>query len=172
MHLFRRQFLTGSVAIAAAGVVPSRKAIASDGQIELKWSDLVPEEDGLALDALRDLGIVQHGQMSTPFDQTRSGIVTEEFNGQNVRIPGYLIPLEFADTGITVALLVPYVGACIHVPPPPPNQLIFVTTDTPYKSSGLFEAVYVTGLFGTSVTETMLAEVGYSIAADRIEPYG
>ena len=89
-----------------------------------------------------------------------------------MRIPGYLIPLEFADTGITVALLVPYVGACIHVPPPPPNQLIFVTTDTPYKSSGLFEAVYVTGLFGTSVTETMLAEVGYSIAADRIEPYG
>ncbi|CAN0590062.1 unnamed protein product, partial [Ectocarpus sp. 12 AP-2014] len=65
----------------------------------------------------------------------------------------------------------PYVGACIHVPPPPPNQLVLVTTDRPYENDGLFEPVVVTGMFGTAHTSTQLAEIGYALSADRIEPY-
>ena len=75
-------------------------------------------------------------------------------------------------TAMTTALLVPYVGACIHVPPPPPNQLVLVSTNMPYESKGLFEPVNVTGVFGTSAAETQLAQVGYALSADLIEPYG
>lgn len=53
---------------------------------------------------------------------------------------------------------------------PPPNQLIFVTLETPYAFRGLFEPVSVTDLFSSAATE--LAEIGYSIAADPVEPYG
>ncbi|MGB0423175.1 MAG: DUF4197 family protein, partial [Flavobacteriales bacterium] len=61
--------------------------------------------------------------------QSTSGQVTREFDGKLVRVPGYLVPLSYDGTGVTAALLVPYVGACIHVPPPPPNQLIYVTIE-------------------------------------------
>ena len=49
-------------------------------------------------------------------------------NGAQVRIPGYVLPLEFEGTRVREFLLVPYVGACIHVPAPPPNQMVFVRT--------------------------------------------
>ncbi len=171
MPVSRRQFFLSGVSAFSFWWAGGGFVRASEFEIELKWSDLVPKEAGLQMDALRELGIIQHGQMSTPFDQETAGVVTEEYNGRTVRIPGYLVPLEFEGMGVTAALLVPYVGACIHVPPPPPNQLIFVTVSTPYESGGLFEAVWVTGVFGTSATETQLAEVGYAIAADEIAPY-
>jgi hypothetical protein len=72
---------------------------------------------------------------------------------------------------VTAFILVPYVGACIHVPPPPANQLVFVTSEEPYESQGLFEAVWVTGLFSTGTTDTALAEIGYAMAAQEIESY-
>ena len=171
MQLTRRRLLHIGGATAGLYGLGCSGVQADGGRIDLRWSDLVPDEDGVALEALRELGIVQHGQMSTPFDQETAGVVTERYNGREVRIPGSVVPLEFDGVGVKAALLVPYVGACIHVPPPPPNQLIFVTSETPYESAGLFEAVYVSGVFGTSATETQLAEVGYAIAADLIEPY-
>lgn len=166
----RRGFLT--LSLASAGVAALLPVGASaESPIDIDWSDLVPESGGTAMDALRELGIVQHGQLTTPWDQELGGQVTDEYDGLLVRIPGYLVPLDFSGKGVTAALLVPYVGACIHVPPPPPNQLIFLTAKDPYRSGGLFEAVYVTGLFGAAATGTELAEVGYAMSESRIEPY-
>lgn len=167
----RRRFVSHGLVAGVLMVMRPGHAWASDEVIDLEWSDLLPENSGIDIEALRSLGIVQHGQLTTAFDQKTAGVVTEAYNGKSVRIPGYLIPLEFQGTGMTTALLVPYVGACIHVPPPPPNQLIFVTTAEPYESLGLFEPVFVTGAFNTMATETQLAEVGYMISAGRIEPY-
>jgi hypothetical protein len=145
---------------------------AADSPIDIDWSDLIPESGGDALNELRARGVIQHGEMSTPSDQNTGGQVTNAYNGKLVRIPGYLVPLEYEGSGVTAALLVPYVGACVHVPPPPPNQLVYVTTGDPYESIGLFEPVYVTGMFGTAATATQLAEVGYALSADLIESYG
>ena len=88
-----------------------------------------------------------------------------------MRIPGFIVPIDYSGTGVTAFILVPYVGACVHVPPPPANQLVFVTTPKPYENSGLFEAVNVTGIFGVSTISTQLAEVGYALSADKIEPF-
>jgi hypothetical protein len=60
----------------------------------------------------------------------------------------------------------------VHVPPPPANQLVFVTTEDPYESSGMFEPVNVIGMFGVSSISTQLADVAYALSADRIVPFG
>ena len=107
--------------------------------------------------------------------------VVEELNGQRVRIPGYLLPLEMSGTKVTEFLLVPYVGACIHVPPPPPNQIILVkiAAGEGYDSKKLYEPVWVTGVISVQsmVKDLFLVDgkagidIGYSMQANRIEPY-
>ena len=99
--------------------------------------------------------------------------------GKLVRIPGYLLPLSFNDELAIEFLLVPYVGACIHVPPPPPNQIIYVTYKTGYKSEGLYAPIWVTGQLQIEQSEPELflgdgsekIPVGYRLQADIVEPY-
>lgn len=76
----------------------------------------------------------------------RRGALTEQkYDSERVAIAGYLLPLDFDPNGTTEFLLVPYFGACIHEPPPPPNQIIYVKSSAPFAVGNLFEAVMVTG---------------------------
>lgn len=167
----RRYFLSRSA--AAVGILAASSAAlqADTAPIELEWDDLVPGSEGTTMEQLRLKGVIQHGELSTPFDQETAAEVTTDYNGKLVRIPGYLVPLDVEGRSVKTALLVPYVGACIHVPPPPPNQLILITAETPYQSRSLFEPVWVVGTFGTAAASTELAEVGYTLAAQEIAPY-
>jgi hypothetical protein len=107
--------------------------------------------------------------------------IVEELNGQRVRIPGYLLPLEVSATKVTEFLLVPYVGACIHVPPPPSNQIIYVKIgrNKSYKSKNLYEPVWVTGVIAAKsmvkdlylVDGSAGVDTGYSMQATHIELY-
>jgi hypothetical protein len=156
------------LSMLGALVVLPRQGVASE-VIELHWADLVPEGAPAIPDALQ--GFVDHGGASLLNQQPASTGVRDDWNGRTIRMPGYIVPIDYAGEGVTTFILVPYVGACIHVPPPPANQLVLVTTEEPYMSSGLFEPVYVTGIFGTSETSTELAQVGYEMAALKVEPY-
>jgi hypothetical protein len=71
--------------------------------------------------------------------------VNEALVGETVRIPGYVVPLEFADQKTVEFLLVPTAGACIHTPPPPANQLVHVRYPKGVKVKGLYDAVWVKG---------------------------
>jgi len=112
--------------------------------------------------------------------EIRTAIV-EELNGQRVRIPGYLLPLEISGSKVTEFLLVPYIGACIHVPPPPPNQIVHVNVvqKEGYNSKKLYEPVWVTGVISAKsmVKDLYLADgsaginIGYAMQANHIEPY-
>ncbi len=167
----RRQVLIGLGASLASAGLSVGGLSASDAPVELDWSDLVPDtSDPFQVPDIAR-GVVGHGQISTPQTQSSIDDVTTKYNGKIVRLPGYVVPLDYTGVGVTSLLLVPYVGACIHVPPPPPNQLVFVTTDQPYEFAGLFEAVWVTGVLNAGVSSTELAEVGYSIANGEVEPY-
>ncbi len=107
--------------------------------------------------------------------------VVAELNGRNVRIPGYLLPLEISSEKVTEFLLVPYVGACIHVPPPPPNQIIHVKVlqKGGYKNETIYEPVWVTGkINATSMDKELFfvdgsanIDIGYAMQANHIEPY-
>ncbi|MEI7967555.1 MAG: DUF3299 domain-containing protein [Betaproteobacteria bacterium] len=99
--------------------------------------------------------------------------------GQLVRLPGYVLPLEISGRQVTEFLLVPWVGACIHTPPPPANQIVHVKTDTPFELSGMFMAVWVTGRMSTTGGRRSLTlvdgssdiDIGYALRASRVEAY-
>jgi uncharacterized protein len=95
--------------------------------------------------------------------------VVTDLDGKRVRIGGYVVPLDFEATNVKEFLLVPFVGACIHVPPPPPNQIIYVKTAKGFDVAGSFDPVYVTGTLKVASQYTGLAETGYAIDADKVE---
>jgi hypothetical protein len=155
------------VLVGAALAIP--RVGYADSVVDLNWNDLLPEGQSSVPQALQ--GLIPHDSADLASQQPESTGIRTDWNGKTVRLPGYMIPIDFSGTGVTAFILAPFVGACVHVPPPPANQLVFVTTDKPYESSGLFEAVNVTGMFGTSSLATQLAEIGYALSADRIEPF-
>ena len=107
--------------------------------------------------------------------------VVPELNGQTIRMPGFVLPLEYAGKKVTEFLLVPWVGACIHTPPPPANQIVHVVVDENMarESTGLFEPVSVTGtMFTENVSKSLYLvdgssdiNVGYTMQANMVEPY-
>ncbi|EAQ02147.1 hypothetical protein OB2597_21021 [Pseudooceanicola batsensis HTCC2597] len=159
----RRAVLLG---LAAAGLASRGLA---ETVVDLEWRDLLPEDDPSLPGNLA--GIVPHEESSLAAQQPASSGIRTDWNGQIVRLSGFIVPIDHKGTGVTAFILVPYVGACVHVPPPPANQLVFVTTGTPYESSGMFEAVTVTGMFGTASTSTQLAEIGYALSAEEIRAF-
>ena len=106
--------------------------------------------------------------------------LVQELDGRIIQIPGYALPLEFSDAAVTEFLLVPYVGACIHSPPPPPNQIVHVRSRKGFQLSQLYMPVWVTGLMTTEsstqdltyVDGTAPIDAGYRLMAEGIEPYG
>lgn len=111
--------------------------------------------------------------------EERNKQVVKELDGESVKIAGYLLPLEYSDKGEKEFLLVPYVGACIHSPAPPPNQIVFVELNQTFKADDLYAAVWVTGTLRTKVSTKALSyvdgsadiPVGYTLEAKLIEEY-
>ena len=128
------------------------------------------EEAGIDVDGLlaTRMKIIERGRAVNPL-----------LNGQNVRLPGYLLPLEFSGKQVSEFLLVPWVGACIHTPPPPPNQIVHVKPEKPIEMSGMFAPVWVTGQMTTSAIKKSLSlvdgsadiDIGYALRASVVEPY-
>ena len=111
--------------------------------------------------------------------RAQANSVVEELNGKSIRMPGYVLPVEFDGQKVTEFFLVPYVGACIHVPPPPPNQMVYVNSDVGIETKGLFDPVWVEGTISTTgKTNPWTAfdgvldiTAGYTMQADGVEPY-
>ena len=103
----------------------------------------------------------------------------DTYNTKRISIAGYLLPLEFDKRGVTEFLLVPYVGACIHVPPPPINQTVFVHMNKRYKINGLFDPVWVSGRMKNTLVQKKLSlvdgngriQAGYSLSGDAVIAY-
>jgi hypothetical protein len=102
-----------------------------------------------------------------------------KLDGQFVKIPGYALPLEFDGVAVQDFLLVPYVGACIHVPPPPLNQMVFVKLSEPYVLESLFAPVWITGRITVKSEHRILpvsdgkipVTAGYTIEGAKVEAY-
>ena len=112
--------------------------------------------------------------------EAKLGLTNKELDGKVVRIPGYLLPLEFDEDKIIEFFLVPYVGACIHTPPPPPNQIVHVRVEGGYTSFGeLFTPIWVDGVIRSERKSSNLSFVdgasdipsGYMLDAINIELY-
>ena len=165
MKLSRRTLIKISTAIIALPRVVSAAA-----PREITWDDLIPP--GVPYSE-----IIAEGELDEENDYWRP-IFDENSTKLNpaladayIKMPGFIIPIDISADGVTSFILVPYVGACIHVPPPPPNQLVFVTTKVPWPSERLWEAVWVIGTMQNKVQYTEVADTGYELEADWIEIY-
>ncbi len=111
--------------------------------------------------------------------ERRSQAVVGELEGQIIRMPGYALPLEYTEGGVKEFLLVPYVGACIHVPPPPPNQMVFVRLSEEFVIDDLYAPVWITGRMTVQRSNQALSFVdgqsevatGYTLDGIAVEPY-
>lgn len=105
--------------------------------------------------------------------------VVPELDGQNISIPGYALPLDYSGKRITEFLLVPWVGACIHTPPPPPNQIVYVKVEEGFASKGQFTPVVISGQISVEQLTTNLylkdgsgdIDVGYTLLASDVSLY-
>ncbi|MCC5887541.1 MAG: DUF3299 domain-containing protein [Gammaproteobacteria bacterium] len=142
----------------------------------LRWPDLIPEH--LASTPIRPPVIDHDGppsltQLSPWGDLSMEELLVHELDGRDVRLAGYLVPLHMdAQQRIDEFLLVPYFGACIHVPPPPPNQVVHVTTTVGLDPARMHMAWVIEGKFSVSTRRSPLADAGYTIEAREIRLFG
>lgn len=172
------QDLESSNRLATAGAAANDAT--NRGLREIGWEELMPEgeEERLAelyqeqMAMLYSGAPVSEGSAADQMIQIGTFNIVPELNDLKVRIPGYTVPFDFgADAEITEFLLVPYYGACLHAPPPPPNQTIFVQTDEPIKLKDLAQAVWIEGTLHTQVQTSDLADAAYTIKLDRMTVY-
>lgn len=155
---------------------------ASDKVRELEWDDLMPIDwnpvaiiekalNGRQASELMD-GSPEAQRFLTEYNAAMSTApVVEALDGQRVRLAGFALPLEFGGMEVTEFLLVPYFGACIHTPPPPANQIVYVKTEKPYPVTGLYDAVQVTGTLQAKSYLNLLGDAGYTMEVKEVEPF-
>jgi len=156
----------------------------------VEWVDLMPKEDLNALLAppsyVTDVedgsfedeisNQIQNALGAASDDRYQQALVSTriipEMEGQAIRIPGFIVPLEFSDEQtITQFFLVPFFGACIHVPPPPPNQIIFVNYPKGLKLDALYDPFWISGVLKTTLVENEMATAAYSMQMQSFEAY-
>jgi hypothetical protein len=180
-------------AVIAVLLLPATARAAGTGAaVDLVWGQLVPPAARPPAPDIKSKGFLAGARPRNPADNgaplipqspeagwmsyrsqqpgtDEAPAVVAELDGKRVRIGGYVVPLDFDATKIKEFLLVPFVGACIHVPPPPPNQIIYVKAGEGFEVTGQFDPVYVTGTLKTARQFTGLAATGYTMEADRVE---
>ncbi len=158
----------------------------------ISWDALIPEEDLEALSNPPDYivkvtdGSVEDqiasavesamnsdSQVDEIYEQALiSTAIIGAMDGKNIRIPGFVVPVEFtSDQKVSSFFLVPYFGACLHLPPPPPNQIIYIESEQGIVLEGLYDAVWVSGQLSAELFEDQIATSAYTMTLNSIELY-
>ena len=179
---------------AAAAAADSNDTVLTDTDNlvfeTIEWPDLMPPEilaillnppeyiaeieDGSAEDQISSQ--IKSGAKQSEEDAYQQALVSTDVNealdGALIRIPGFVVPLEFdEEQTISQFFLVPYFGACLHMPPPPPNQIILVNAPKGIQMSALYDPFWIEGQLSTSFQENDMATSAYAMQLQRIEPY-
>ncbi len=165
----------GPAAPASSAAAPAKSETAPR---TLEWDDLMPADFDLGA-PFRDFDAslltdddprakAKLAELRKLWDEAP---VVAALDGTQVRLPGFAVPLDLDEQHTTRFLLVPYVGACIHVPPPPLNQTVLVEAPQGATIHGLFDPVWVTGRMSVQRATTELASAGYTLTATAVEPY-
>lgn len=137
----------------------------------LQWSELIPPG---APAAPEPIPLHQEDDESGPPARQliTDAPVDTTLNGEEIKLPGYIVPLDIDASGKTTAFfLVPYYGACIHVPPPPSNQIIYVESDKGVAIDELYQPYWIEGPLAVQPFDGGMARTGYRLRAKRIYPY-
>lgn len=149
---------------------------------ETDWLQLLPEEDRLALESMPEISHDTPEQSSEFYNpgglkqQAKdlpavmySAKTVAAFDGKQIRLGGYPVPLETdAEGRSTLFFLVPYPGACIHVPPPPPNQLVLVRYPKGIELEDIYAPLWVSGTLKVEPVSNELADAAYALDAGQV----
>ncbi|MBO1255012.1 DUF3299 domain-containing protein [Alteromonas sp. 5E99-2] len=157
---------------------------------EIEWTELMPADDLIALlnppeqilgiedgsqqDSFSSFALRQSDDEGTRrFKQALTSTnVVPEFDKKAIRLPGFVVPLGFNESQkVTEFFIVPYFGACLHLPPPPPNQIVYATSDLGIDVDDLYQPFWFEG---TIIIETVTNEMGlsaYKMALDNVEEF-
>jgi hypothetical protein len=159
---------------SAAAKSARPKAKQKPGEVlDLDWKDLLPEDERAHYSAAAPPP--QHGPLGEggpPAVQKQTTTFNADLADLVVRLPGFVVPIGTPRNGmITEFFLVPYIGACIHVPPPPPNQMVYVTSANGIPADAIHEAYWVTGKMRVESRATPLGTAAYAVAASKVDLY-
>jgi len=116
--------------------------------------------------------LISEGSAQDTMEQIGTYNVVSSLNGERIRIPGYIVPLDFsAKSEHAEFLLVPYFGACLHTPPPPPNQIVYVRADPAASIPNIDEPVWLEGVMTTGKFTSDLGNSAYELSLSKLEPY-
>ena len=157
---------------------------------EIDWVALTPEDDlsallnrpeflndiadGSAADSVDDFASKQlEDEQAQRYQQALvSTRVIEAFDGKAIRIPGFIVPLEQNDEQkATAFFVVPYFGACLHMPPPPPNQILYVEYKEGIAVENLYDPYWFEGTVKIDNHESALGTSAYSLVLDSFALY-
>lgn len=157
---------------------------------QIEWVDLIPEddldallnppeslmgiEDGSSQDSIDSLDALEESdpESSRFYAALKSARVVETYDNKMVKIPGFMVPLTVnEDNKVTEFFIVPYFGACLHMPPPPPNQMVFAKYEPGYALETLYQPFWFEGQLQISMVERDLGSSAYTIDLENLYEY-
>ncbi|PMY59629.1 MULTISPECIES: DUF3299 domain-containing protein [Pseudomonas] len=146
---------------------------------DLAWSEMIPPDAPAEvpnMQPLHDLSQMSDALAAESAPAAKQDMpnapVVQSLDGLSVRLPGYIVPLEVSEEGRTTEfLLVPYFGACIHVPPPPSNQIVHVKSQVGVKLDELYQPYWIEGPMQVKASTSDIADAGYQMEAEKIYVY-
>jgi uncharacterized protein len=158
----------------------------------IEWTELIPQTD---LDALLNppeyIMDVEDGSIEDQIVSKKKSVIIAEqdeennyeraltstniieaMDGKNIEIPGFIVPIAFNEEQVVTSFfLVPYFGACLHMPPPPPNQIIYIEIENGFPLEAFYDPVVVSGKLSVVLFEDQIATSAYSMTMDKIRMY-
>ncbi|WP_342805567.1 DUF3299 domain-containing protein [Alteromonas sp. M12] len=157
---------------------------------EIEWIELMPQsdldalldppdflneiKDGSELDSVQALsGMSEKSENVERFQQALTSTrIIQSFDKKSIRIPGFIVPLSSDDQKRVVEFfIVPYFGACLHMPPPPPNQIIYGKFSKGIKLTQLDVAFWFEGVINIETNSNETGTSAYAMTLDNIEIY-
>lgn len=184
---FVAALFTSSIGFASISVASAKDEA---GYEEIEWTRLMPAQELAALlnppsyideimegSPLDTMDVLHGGTNEDPrtapyLEALGSTNVIESYNNKRIRLPGFIVPLESDDKqNITEFFIVPYFGACIHLPPPPPNQMLYVKTDKQVRLDDMQDAFWFEGKVIIETTNNLLGKAAYTLELHDVIPY-
>ncbi|CAH1202524.1 conserved hypothetical protein [Candidatus Nitrotoga sp. BS] len=154
---------------------------------KLNWDELMPADwdpmkalKGLDLSKLKDSDPRAMEAMERVREAWKDSPIVFSLNGARIEIPGFVVPLDVNYDNVKEFLLVPFFGACIHVPPPPGNQTLHILVPKSLtkkqqkllkRAMSTYGTISISGTLKTVSSNTSMGFASYQIKADLIEPY-
>lgn len=174
----------------AVACLIGKNALANTDYAEIEWIQLMPAddlqallnppefladiEDGGSQDSVESLDTFSTtDKTALRFEQALTSTrVIKAFDNTRIRLPGFVVPLESDEQQrVTQFFIVPYFGACLHMPPPPPNQIIYSESKAGIELSSLYDAFWFEGTLLIEHNEKVLGNSAYTLRLDRISPF-